>query len=66
LKIRPQQSVRRTAPVSASASALKEGQHVQLTYTPGGTPVLQSVHITPAKTEKHGANKHSPARSNGA
>ena len=52
---------------NASASALKEGERVHLTYTPGGdTPVLQSVHITPAKTEKHSANNLSPARSDRA
>lgn len=52
---------------SASASALKQGGHVRLSYTPGGaTPVLQSVHITPAKTVKHTAKNPSPARSNGA
>lgn len=51
---------------SASASALKEGERVHLTYTPGGTPVLQSVHITPARTEKHSARNLPTARSNGA
>ena len=51
----------------ASASARKEGERVHLTYTPGGdTPVLQSVHITPAKTEKHSANNLSSVRSNRA
>jgi hypothetical protein len=52
---------------SASASALKAGERVHLTYTPGGgTPVLQSVHIAPAKTEKTGAGSHTSAKSNGA
>jgi len=52
---------------SASASALKEGERVHLTYTPGGdTTVLQSVHIAPAKTEKPGAGNHASAKSNGA
>ena len=50
---------------SADASDLKAGERVYLTYSPGGeTPILQSVHITPAKTETHSANKLSPARSN--
>jgi hypothetical protein len=50
-----------------SAGALKEGERVHLTYTPGGdTPMLQTVLIIPARTEKHGANNLSPARSNGA
>ena len=50
---------------SAGAGDLKAGERVQLTYSPGGeTPILQSVHITPAKTETHSANQHSPARSN--
>jgi len=49
---------------SASASALKAGEHVQFTYAPGGTPpVLQSVHITPEKAQKTNANK-STARDN--
>ena len=52
---------------SAGAGDLKAGERVLLTYSPGGaTPMLQSVQITPAKTETHGANKHSPARSNPA
>ena len=52
---------------SATASALKEGERVQLAYAPGGdTPILQSVHIAPARTGRHGANNPSPARSNGA
>ena len=47
---------------NTSANALKEGERVHLTYVPGGdTPILQSVHITPAKTEKHSANNLSPA-----
>ena len=49
---------------SADASDLKAGERVYLTYSPGGeTPILQSVHIAPAKTETHSANKPSPARS---
>lgn len=52
---------------SASASALKAGEHVRLTYTAGSpTPTLQSVHITPAKSEKPSARNNSPARSTGA
>lgn len=52
---------------SASASALKEGERVHLTYTAGGSmPTLESVHIAPAKTEKHSANNLPPARSNRA
>ena len=52
---------------NASASALREGEHVHLTYTPGSdTPVLQHVNINPAKTEKHSANTLPPARSNPA
>jgi Cu/Ag efflux protein CusF len=52
---------------NTSASALKEGERVHLTYTPGGdSPVLQAVRITPARTEKHSANDLSPARSNRA
>ena len=52
---------------TTSASALKEGERVHLTYAPGGdTPILQSVHISPARTEKHSANKLSPATNNGA
>jgi hypothetical protein len=52
---------------NAAASDLKQGEHVHLSYTPGGeTPVLQSVHIAPAKTEKHSATNHSSAKSNGA
>ena len=50
-----------------SASALKEGERVQLKYVPGGnTPVLQRVRITPARAEKHSANNLSHARSNRA
>src|SRR6266571_8799623 len=50
---------------SAGAGDLKAGERVLLTYLPGGdTPILQSVHITPAKTETHSANELSPARSN--
>lgn len=38
---------------SASASALKAGEHVRFTYAKGATPpVLESVHITPAKAQK--------------
>ncbi len=49
---------------SAGASNLKPGERVQLTYSPGGeTPILQNVHIAPAKTETHSANKPSPVRS---
>jgi hypothetical protein len=49
---------------SAGASDLKAGERVQLTYSPGNTPpILQSVHIDPAKTESHSANQLSPARS---
>jgi hypothetical protein len=52
---------------SASASALKAGEHVRLTYTAGNPkPTLQSVHIAPAKTAKPTAKHNSPARSNGA
>ena len=52
---------------STTAGALKEGERVRLTYAPGGdTPMLQSVHITPAKTETHSSSKHSSARSNPA
>jgi hypothetical protein len=52
---------------SASASDLKEGERVRLSYTAGGdTPILQSVHITPAKTEKHSGKNPSSARSNRA
>jgi hypothetical protein len=51
----------------ASPSDLKEGERVHLSYTPGGdTPILRSVEIVPAKTEKHSANNLSPARSNRA
>jgi hypothetical protein len=50
---------------AVSASALKEGERVHLTYTPGGdTPILKSVQIAPAKTEKHSANNLSRARTN--
>src|SRR5437879_1401510 len=50
---------------SAGASDLKAGERVRLTYSPGGdTPILQSVHIAPAKTESHSANKFSLSRSN--
>ena len=52
---------------SASASDLKEGERVHLSYTAGGdTPILQSVHIAPAKTEKHSGKNPSSARSNRA
>ena len=52
---------------SATASALKEGERVHLNYLPSGdTPILKSVHITPAKAEKHSANTISPASSNHA
>jgi hypothetical protein len=52
---------------SATASALKEGERVQLTYAPGGTtPILQSVRIAPARTGKHSANNLFPAGSSGA
>ena len=52
---------------NASASALKAGEHVRLTYTAGSpTPTLKNVHIAPAKTEKPSAKNNSPARSNGA
>ena len=51
----------------ASAGDLKEGERVHLKYVSSGdTPILQSVHITPAKTQKHSANTIFPARSNGA
>jgi hypothetical protein len=44
---------------SASASALKQGERVDLTYTPGGsTPVLKSVHIAPANTKKPSASNY--------
>jgi hypothetical protein len=49
---------------SAGASDLKAGERVRLSYSPGGdTPVLQSVHIDPAKTQTQSANTFSP-RSN--
>ena len=52
---------------SASASALKEGERVRLTYTTGGgTPTLQAVHIAPLKTEKHSARNTSRATTKGA
>ena len=52
---------------NASASALKEGERVHLSYTAGGdTPILQSVQIAPAKTEKHSGKNPSSARSNRA
>jgi Cu/Ag efflux protein CusF len=52
---------------SATASALKEGERVQLTYAPGtDTPILQSVHIAPARTGRHSANNSLPARISGA
>jgi hypothetical protein len=52
---------------SVSAGALKEGERVHLTYTVGGsTPTVQTVHIAPAKTEKHSASNISPARRHGA
>ena len=53
---------------SASASALKEGESVRLKYSPGGedTPLLQSVHIAPAKTAKPVASNLSTTRNNGA
>jgi hypothetical protein len=41
--------------------------NVQLNYVPSGdTPILQSVHITPAKSEKHSANTACPASANRA
>ena len=52
---------------NASASALKAGEHVRLSYTAGShMPTLQSVHIAPAKAAKPSANNISPARSTGA
>ena len=52
---------------SATADALKPSEHVELTYAPGGgTPILQSVHIAPPRTGRHGANNSPTARSNGA
>ncbi len=52
---------------SVSADALKAGEHVNLTYTAGGsTPTLQSVHIAPAKMRKHSASHVSPASSHNA
>ena len=52
---------------SLSASALKQGERVHLTYTAGGTmPTLQTVHIAPAKTQKHSASNISPARRHSA
>lgn len=51
----------------ATAAALKEGERVQLTYAPGGnTPILQSVHIAPIRTGRHGANNPPPASGSGA
>jgi Cu/Ag efflux protein CusF len=50
-----------------SASALKEGEHVNLSYTPGGdTPVLKSVKITATKAKKQSAGNISPTKSNRA
>jgi hypothetical protein len=52
---------------SANASALKAGEHVRLTYAPGGdTPILKKVQIAPTGTEKHSASNLSTARSAGA
>jgi hypothetical protein len=52
---------------SASPGDLKEGERVRLTYAPDGSaPILQTVHIAPAKAAKSSANNTSPARSNGA
>lgn len=52
---------------NASASALKEGERVRLTYTAGGdTPTLRSVRIAPPKTEKPRASNRPPASSSGA
>ena len=52
---------------STSANALKEGERVHLTYTPGGsTPVLKSVHIAPANAEKPSASNYSSASGKGA
>jgi len=52
---------------SAGASDLKAGERVLLTYSPGGeTPILQSVQITPARTETHSATQPPPERSNPA
>jgi hypothetical protein len=51
---------------NVSASALKQGEHVKLTYYPGGTtPTLQSVHIN-AKAEKRHAETHSAVKNNRA
>ena len=53
---------------SASPSDLKPGERVHLIYTAGGsTPILQTVHIAPVKTEKHAAgNMSHPRGSKGA
>jgi len=52
---------------SASASALKAGEHVQLTYTAGKpNPTLKSVHIAPATAEKPNAKNNASTRSSGA
>jgi hypothetical protein len=51
---------------SASASALKAGEHIQFTYATGTPPVLQAVQIAPAKTAKPGANKPTAAKPPGA
>lgn len=43
---------------SVDAKDLKHGEHVRVSYTPGGEPpVLERVQISPAKTKKHSA-KH--------
>lgn len=47
---------------NTSASALKAGEHLRFTYAPGDAfPVLESVHITPAKAQKTSANNRSTA-----
>jgi hypothetical protein len=51
---------------SADASALKQGERVHLTFSPGSdTPVLQRVHIAPARQTKQSANTLPPATSKG-
>jgi len=45
----------------ATAADLKEGEHVPLTSAPGGDkPILESMHISPARPEKNGPSKGCP------